>query len=248
MVNIDYNNAVSVLRDTFWVGFYDKEADLHCNPYIIIDDDEVVLIDPGSIPHFSTVMRKIIDIVNPMDISTIIVNHQDPDVCGNMAVVESLIDRKDLKIVMHSSVTRLIRHYGVTSDFYVVDEHDDKLTLGSGKVLEFIHAPYLHSPFALMTYDVKNKTLFSGDLFGAISRDWSLFAKEDFLPPMDAWHRMTMPSSQVLGACMERLEKLDIDRILPQHGSILEGPSVPRAIAHLKNLKCGIDLIDEGPR
>lgn len=242
MPKVDYNNAVSILRDTFWVGFYDEEADLHCNPYLLIDDNDAVLIDPGSIPHFSTVMRKIIDIINPMDISTIIVNHQDPDVCGNMAVVESLIERRDLKIAMHSSITRLIRHYGVASDFYVVDEHDNKLTLESGRVLEFIHAPFLHSPFALMTYDVNNKTLFSGDLFGALSRDWSLFAKDNFLEPMEAWHKMTMPCNQVLRKCMERLEKLDIERILPQHGSVLEGDNVKKAIAHLKELKCGIDL------
>jgi hypothetical protein len=46
---------------------------------------------------------------------------------------------------------------------------------------------------------------------------------------------------------MERFEKMDLDRILPQHGSILEGKNIDEAIAHLKALPCGFDLIDDGP-
>ena len=27
MANIDYNNAISIPRDTYWIGFYDEEAE-----------------------------------------------------------------------------------------------------------------------------------------------------------------------------------------------------------------------------
>ena len=37
-----------------------------------------MLFDPGSIPDFPRVMRKIIDLVNPRDISWIVTSHQDP--------------------------------------------------------------------------------------------------------------------------------------------------------------------------
>lgn len=242
MAKIDYENPVAILRDIYWVGFYDKEADLHCNPYLLIDDNDVILFDPGSIPHFSTVFRKVIDLVRPSDISYICINHQDPDVCGNLAVVEDVIDRNELKVITHSSATRLIRHYGMHSDFYEVDKNDHKLTLKSGRVLEFIHMPYLHSPFAVVTYDVKTKTLFSGDLFGAISTDWNLFFKGGSFDAIDAWHKYIAPNNAILKSGMEILESYDINYILPQHGSIIEGDDVAKTMEHLKGLACGLDL------
>ena len=81
MDHFDYNNSITILRDIFWIGFYDKEADLHCNPYLLLDEEDAILIDPGSIPHFSIIMRKVIDLINPNAITKIIVTHQDPDVC-----------------------------------------------------------------------------------------------------------------------------------------------------------------------
>ncbi|GAX61147.1 flavoprotein [Candidatus Scalindua japonica] len=243
MAVLDANNSITILRDIYWVGFYDKESDLHCNAYLITDDKDIILIDPGSIPHFSIVMRKVLDIVNPGDITKIIVTHQDPDVCGNLPVVESLIDNKDLDVVIHSSCSRLIRHYGINSNIYEVDKHDNKLKLKSGRVLEFFHTPYLHSPFAMIMYDVKTKTLFTSDLLGGISKNWSLFAEKGFLESMKVWHQMTMPSSHILKKCMNGLEKLELERILPQHGSILQGDQIKEAIECLKSIKCGVETI-----
>jgi len=243
MPDIDLSDSVAVTNDIHWVGFYDEEARLHCNPYLLIDGEDVALIDPGSIPHFPTVMRKVIDIVSPEDISTIIISHQDPDVCGNLAVMEDVIGRKDLRIFAHSNTIRLLRHYGIRSTPYAVDKNGYRATLKSGRTLEFIFTPYLHSPGAIATYDKKTRSLFSSDIFGAVSKNWSLFAQGDFLKPMDEFHRLYMPSGSILARCMENLSGLEIDRILPQHGSILEGANVQRAIEHLKTLPCGVDIL-----
>lgn len=242
-MNEEYQNAVAVTRDIHWVGFYDEAANLHCNPYLLVDEGEAVFIDPGSIPHFPMVMRKVIDLVNPQAISLVVAQHQDPDVCGNLAVVEDVVDRGDLRIAAHTNTIRLIRHLGVRSAFHPVDQEGFRLVLQSGRVLEFLFTPYLHSPGAICTYDTRTRSLFSSDLFGALSDHWSLFAKGDFLAPMDAFHQVYMPANQVLRPVMERLAGMRIDRILPQHGSILEGDQVDRAIAHLKELPCGMDLL-----
>ncbi len=246
-MKIDYDSPVAVTRDIHWVGFYDDAAHLHCNPYLLIDDEDIVLVDPGSIPHFPVVMRKVMELVNPEDITHVVVQHQDPDVCGNLAVVEDVINRNDLKIVTHTSTARLIRHLGLRSEFYLVDEHDYRLGLQSGRELRFLFTPYLHSPGAIVTYDVRSRSLFTSDIFAAISKDWSLFAEGDFLTPMDPFHQHYMPSNRILKHCMERFEKMDLERVLPQHGSILEGEDIARAIAHLKALPCGIDLMDDQP-
>lgn len=236
-----YDNYVAVADGIFWLGYYDKNSDLTCNPYLLVDHDEVVLFDPGSIPHFPLVMRKIIDLINPETISKIVVHHQDPDVCGNIAVVEELINRSDLRIVTHSKNVRFLEHLGIRSICYEVDKNDHKLTLKSGRVLEFIHTPYLHSPFAMVTYDPETKSLFSSDIFGALTREWTLFAAGDFLPAIGRWHQIIIPTNLLLRPCMERFERMDILRILPQHGSVLERENVWKAIEYLKTLPCGID-------
>jgi len=245
-MKIDYNNPIAVTREIHWVGFYDEAERLHCNPYLLFDNEDIVFIDPGSIPHFPVVMRKVMELINPADITHIIVQHQDPDVCGNLAVVEDIINRNDLKIVGHNNSLRLIRHLGLRSEFYPVDEHDYCLTLNSGRRIEFLFTPYLHSPGAIATYDTKSRSLFSSDIFAAISQDWTLFAEGDFLSPMEPFHQNYMPSNRILRHCMERFEKMDLVRILPQHGSILEGDDIPRAIKYLKELPCGFDLFEEG--
>lgn len=243
MITHNYDEAVPVTRDIYWVGFYDSDAKLHCNPYLLIDDKDVVLFDPGSIPHFPIIMRKVIELVNPSEITTIIASHQDPDVCGNLPVLEDVINNPELKIVAHGNTVRLIRHYGIRSTLYATEEHDNRLTLQSGRCLQFLHTPYLHSPGAIATYDSKTKSLFTSDIFGAISSDWSFFAGGDYLTPMQAWHQAYMPSNQLLAACMQRFEQYDVDKILPQHGSVLENDQITAAIQYLKDLPCGHDLV-----
>lgn len=241
----DYDSHVAITKDIFWIGFYDEDANLHCNPYLLIDEDECILIDPGSIPHFPIVARKIIDLVNPNRISAIVLSHQDPDVSGNLAVMEDIIGRDDLKIVAHSNSIRLIRHYGLSSQFYAVDKHNYQLVLESGRKIQFQFTPFLHSPGAITTYDCSSKSLFSADIFGAVSQDWRLFATKDFTSPMGVFHQLYMPSNRILKSCMEKFEQMDITRILPQHGSVLEGDQVQEVIDYLKQLPCGFDLEEQ---
>lgn len=242
MKKLDYNNAVAITRDIYWVGFEEKKTNLHCNPYLLIDDKEVVFFDTGSIPDFPIIMRKVLEVVNPQSISLIVASHQDPDVCGNLAIVEDVIDNPKLRIAAHSNSIRLINHYGISSKRYTVDENDYSIILKSGRELEFIYAPYLHSPGAIVTYDHKTKTLFSGDLFGAISKNWDLFTNENFLEDMKIFHQKYIPSNAILKKFLTKLSSYDITRICPQHGSVLEGDEVKQAIQFLKQLPCGIDL------
>lgn len=241
--SLDMADAVEIGDGIYWIGFFDKESQLNSNPFLIVDGDETVLIDPGSIPDFPVIMRKIIDVVNPETISTIIAAHQDPDVCGNLPVIEDVIHRADLKIVAHSTTHRLIYHYGIKSELYAVDEHDYSLTLRSGRKLEFVYTPYLHSPGAIITYDTRSKSLFTSDIFGSLSNTANLYAGKEFPESMARWHQAIMPGNLLLRGAMDIIERMDITRILPQHGSLIPGDRIPEAISYLKNLPCGYDLI-----
>lgn len=206
-VHANFDEAIAIFDDIYWVGFYDSGSGLHCNPYLLIDEQDVVMFDPGSIPHFPDIMTKIIDVVSPQDITAIVIHHQYHDVCGNTAIVEDTINRSDLKIVTQSNNKRLIEHLVIKSEFYLVDKHGYKLTLKSGRVLEFKSSAFLHSPFGIATYNTKNKALFSSDIFGGILDDWSLFAEGDFRASMARWHQMIMPSNSLLKSFLPVVRK-----------------------------------------
>ncbi len=202
-----------------------------------------MLIDSGSIPQFPVIMRKIIDVINPSQISIVVASHSDPDVCSNMAVVEDVVERDDLRIAAHSASLRLIRYYGLRSALYPVDRNDWRVTLKSGRVLEFIHTPHLHFAGSMATWDPVSGTLFSSDLFGAMDHDWRLFGDASYAGDMDSWHQMIMPARAMFNAVMDCFEALPVERICPQHGSVIERAHVKAAIAHLRNLSCGLDLL-----
>ncbi|MGI6604836.1 MAG: MBL fold metallo-hydrolase [Firmicutes bacterium] len=238
----DLDRAIEIAPGTYWVGFDDEKAGLRCNPYIIVDGDEAVLIEPGSVPHFPIVLRKVASVVDLREISTIIVSHQDPDLCAAIPRFEEVLG-PGLKVATHSRAAILIQHYGLSSPFYHVDQNGWELTLKSGRKLKFIFAPYLHFPGAFMTYDPVTKILFSGDLFGAFSFDWSLYAGEFYEEAMKAFHENYMPSQEILARAMDKLEHLEIAMIAPQHGSIIcDNPR--HYINVLRNLDCGDYMLE----
>ena len=49
-LNLNYDRVIQIAEGTYWIGFCDIEAGLHCNPYLIIDGEEAVVIDGGSRP------------------------------------------------------------------------------------------------------------------------------------------------------------------------------------------------------
>ena len=55
---LDYDEYIQVADGTYWVGKADRDSGLHCNPYLIVDGNEAVLLDGGSREDFSTVMLK----------------------------------------------------------------------------------------------------------------------------------------------------------------------------------------------
>jgi len=239
---LDYKEPIEIADGIHWLGFYDKNAAFHSNPYLIKDGDEVVIIDPAGITEYPQVASKIFSMVNPSQITHIVLHHQDPDLCAAVPMLENAIENKDLKLVTHSRASVLIHYYGVKSDFYLVDKNNYTLTLKSGRRLKFMTTPFMHFPAAIVTYDETSKILFSADIFGAISKDWKLFATEGYQEQMASFHRGYMPSNKFLRSFIEKIKPLDIEMILPQHGSIIKGDMVPKCMNFLKSLKCGMDL------
>lgn len=238
----EYNTSQAVLiaPNIYWVGMHLVDDPFQCHPYFIKNDNESILIDPGSMIEFDETVRKIKNIADIKSIKYIILHHQDPDLAAAVPEIEKLIKRDDLLIVTHSRMSLLIKHYLVTSNYYEIDKNDNKLLTSNGFKLDFLTTPYCHSPGAFVSYEPNSKTLFSGDIFGGIEESWDFYADETYFEKAKQFHQEYMPSKDIFNYALGKIEKLDIDLIAPQHGSIIEKIYIDKLIKDMKNLDCGL--------
>ena len=140
--SLDYEKAIPISDNIYWVGFYDKPSGLHCNPYLIIDGEEAVVIDGGSRPDFPTVMMKILQTgIHPSSIVAMIYQHYDPDLVGSISNFEDIIGKEDLKIISDTQNNMFIRHYSVSSPLISLDQINHQFQFSSGRTLRFVNTP-----------------------------------------------------------------------------------------------------------
>ena len=220
----------------YWVGGCAQDGGLHCNPYLIVDGDEGVLIDPGSVLDFEDVYENVCSIISLEKIKYVILHHQDPDFCSAVPLFEKAGAK--FEIVTHWRTQTLVKYYGIQSNYYTINENEFKLTLASGRTLGFVLTPYLHFPGAFTSYDYQSRILFSSDLFGAFSYEWSLYAKGDYIEKMKTFHEHYMPANSIIRPVMELFLGMEINMIAPQHGSIIK-ENIIAHIKELRDLECG---------
>jgi len=225
-----------IAKGIYWVGSGEQIDGLNCNPYLIVDGEEAVLIDPGNALDFERVYENVCSIVPLEKIKYVILHHQDPDFCSAVP----LFEQKGAKftIVTHWRTQTIVKYYGIKSKYYLVDKNDFQLVLESGWVLQFVQTPYLHFAGSITTYDKESKILFSSDLFGAFTYHWTLYAKKNYMEQMKTFHEHYMPSNDILRASMELFLKMDITMIASQHGSIIKD-YVHECMITLRDLECG---------
>ena len=251
--NKDYESSIEIENGIYWVGFYDRQAGLHCNPYLIVDHDEAVVIDGGSRPDFATVMMKILQTgIAPNQITALLYQHYDPDLCGSIPNFESLIKNKDLKIISASENLMFIRHYSVSSQLVPIGKLGYQYTFSSGRKLQFIKTPYSHSGGSTVTFDPTSGILFSSDLLGSLSTEWGLFLKlrpecvdcvnlskcpqgRKNCPIHDMldFHKKLMPCKKALRYSIEKILEIPFKIVAPQHGSIIKDQKIMRYIFEL---------------
>jgi flavorubredoxin len=264
---LDYENPVEIASGIYWVGFYDQQSGLHCNPYLVIDNDEALVIDGGSRPDFATVMMKILQTgMDPDQIKALLYQHYDPDLCGSIPNFEDIIESKSLKIISDESSLDFIRHYSVSSVMVSIEDIDYHYTFSSGRTLRFINTPYSHSSGSFVTFDQKSGILFTSDIFGSYGKEWDLYLKlrpqcmdcvnleecpegRRVCPVNDIlnFHRIIMPSRKALRYSLARILEVPFTAVAPQHGSIINDKNTLRFVfERLVSLKAiGIDGIIE---
>ena len=233
-----------------WLGWeeHEEEGTIQVNQYLIIDNGEGILLDPGGIHVFPQVVGNVSRYIELDNIKHIFFAHQDPDVCSGISL---WLGVTPAKIHISKWWIRFLPHFGVY-DIKKVSPIEDRggfLQLSSGGKLDFIPAHFLHSIGNFSLFDNKSKILFSGDIGAALlpHNKRTLFV-EDFnshIKLMEAFHKRFMNSNIAIKAYLKQLYRYNIEMICPQHGSIFPDKETSKKFLNwLNNLKCGVDIIN----
>jgi flavorubredoxin len=89
--------------------------------------------------------------------------------------------------------------------------------------------------------DLKTNTLFSGDIFGAFSVDWHLFANENYIEAMRIFHEPYIAHNDVIDHFAKKVKELDlpIKMVAPQHGSVIKEKDVGKCLQALTEFEVG---------
>jgi flavorubredoxin len=209
-----------------------------------------MLLDPGGNKLFSKLVAEMSRYLPPQKLEYIFLSHQDPDVGAGL---NGYLLITDGKICMPSVWQRFIPSFCTLSlaENRIIAIPDRGMRLGLDDAeLVLLPAHFLHSAGNVQVYDPVSKTLFSGDMGASLLptensyRTVVDFAKH--LTYMDEFHRRYIASSIACRLWAAMVRELDVERIVPQHGAMLEGQAiVAQFLDWVSDLRCGVDLIDE---
>jgi len=212
------------------------------NEYLIIDDDDSLLLDPGGIEVFPSVFSALSTEFDPRKIIRLFASHQDPDIISSLALW--LEFNPQVKCYISWLWASFVPHFGGNKEtFMPIPDAGMDIMVGSQR-LQVIPAHYLHSSGNFHLYDPKAKILFSGDIGTALlpPGEDELFV-EDFdrhIRHAEAFHRRWMGSERAKRDWCQRVSQLDIEMMCPQHGAIYRGDQVRRFIDWFSHLEVGI--------
>ncbi len=233
-----------------WFVVYDQSEPrvVDSNVYALQVDGHTLLCDPGGFEVFPQVFAALMDALPPSSIESAFVSHQDPDVGSSLPLWNAC----NPAITWHTAKlwVGFIRHYGaLDANIQGIPDEGGELLVGSVR-LQIIPAHYLHSSANFHLYDPKAKVLFSGDVGSALlpaghsayveRRDLDSAAAFDaHIKHAEYFHKRWMPSNEAKRKWCERVSKLDIDFLCPQHGAIYTGANVQRFINWFDALEVG---------
>lgn len=219
-----------ITDDILYVGVNDHNIDLFEGQYIVpngmaynsyvINDEKIAVMDTVDAAFGDEWLKNIADVLNGATPDYLIIQHMEPDHSANI--------QKFLEVYPNTKVVGNAKTFTMIGNFFrdlkLADanklevKNKDTLTLGKHE-LTFVFAPMVHWPEVMVTYDSKDKVLFSADGFGKfgaldVEEDWDCEARRYYVGIVGKY-----------GAQVQNLLKvaatLDIQTICPLHGPVL---------------------------
>ncbi|MDX8409754.1 MAG: MBL fold metallo-hydrolase [Mariprofundales bacterium] len=246
-----YIEDAILLHDTpghqvYWIGCGEQGEAIPCNSWLVVDQDEGFLLEPGGCDHYQAVSDKVDSVFLSSAISHLICSHQDPDVCASLPSWVS--NHPDIKVVVPHLWQRFLPHYMAHPEHLIpISDRGGKLLMPDGGHLRCIPAPFLHSPGNMVVFDEASGLLFSSDIGASVFGDNTLrLCIDDWdshCGRMLGFHQRYMGSNKAVAAFIASVRELPIRAILPQHGAIFRGDEVSKLLDWLGAIDVGVDFM-----
>lgn len=212
-----YYVGVSDTKLDLFEGQYEVPNGMAYNSYVIVDE-KIAVFDSVDKVCFDEWINNIKEVLGTKKPDYLVIHHMEPDHSANImrflevypdtTLVSSFLAFKMLDQFFHKPVTNKV----------VVNE-GDKLSLGKHE-LTFLTAPMVHWPEVIVSYEKETKTLFSADGFGKFGafdyeEDWACEARRYYFGIVGKFGVQVQ-------ALLKKAAGLDIKRICPLHGPILD--------------------------
>ncbi len=216
------------------------------NSYVILDE-KVAIMDTSDSRTLDQWFDNLAAALGDRQPDYLIVHHLEPDHASGIA--EVCAKYPNLQIVCSAKAKQMMPQYWPhpTSpkgeERVIAVKEGDTLSLGR-HTLHFIMAPMVHWPEVMVTYDDVDRVLFSADGFGkfgvydADADDWACEARRYYF---NICGKYGTPVSTLL----KKAAALDIQKILPLHGPVLEGEKMAEAL-RLYTIWSAYDVETEG--
>ena len=199
-------------------GQYTVENGMAYNSYVIIDEKIAVMdtVDTNFEEEWLNNLKAVLSDRTP---DYLIVQHMEPD---HSASIDAFVKAYPETVIVASApaFTMMKQFFGTDyADKRQVIKEGDSLSLGA-HTLQFIAAPMVHWPEVMVTYDTKDKVLFSADGFGKFGaldadEDWACEARRYYFGIVGKY------GMQVQNL-LKKAAALDIQIICPLHGPVLK--------------------------
>ncbi len=241
--HLDASGAIELAPRVWWVGARSSNNKVLYHSYLLEQDAQSVLIDPGSALTSEDVSRKVDAVIGLHNVRWVICSHAEPDVIGALPALMSNGLRRDAAIVTHERTEALIAHSGLPIDFWRIEDHDWRLELDDLAV-RFVFTPYLHSAGSFVSFEETTGTLFSSDILGGRDEAASLFASSlGYFDSIRTFHEEYMPSREILAHAVQKLRELPVQRVAPRRGQVVPHALVEPLFNMLEKIECGIHLL-----
>ena len=219
---------MKITKDIFYVGVNDHKVDLFegqydvpngmaYNSYVVMDE-KITVFDTVDVNFTHEWLDNIAEVLAGRKPDYLVVQHMEPDHSAN--IVNFLKAYPDAKIVGNAKTFKMM------SQFFDCDFSDSSYVVGDGDILctgehtfVFVFAPMVHWPEVMVTYDVKDKVLFSADGFGKfgaldVEEDWACEARRYYFGIVGKYGKQVQN-------LLKKAAGLDIRVICPLHGPVL---------------------------
>ena len=223
--NIRYVGVNDHAIDLF-EGLYPVPDGISYNSYVILDE-KVAVMDPVD-QHFGDEwLANVREALGGRQPDYIVVHHMEPDHSANLARFMEEFPGATV-VASDKAFTMMKAYFGqdYAQNRRIVRE-GDQLSLGR-HTLSFIAAPMVHWPEVMMSFEAATGTLFSADSFGKfgaldVEDEWACEARRYYFGIVGKY------GAQVQ-AVLKKAAALDVRRICPLHGPVLEGDMLAEAL------------------